>query len=293
MIGKLHARLGTAGFIISIIALVVALGGGAYAAKGGLTGKQKKEVQKIAKKEAKKYAKAGKPGKRGPAGPTGPAGAAGAKGDTGAAGANGTNGSNGAPGGNGANGKSVTVTEISVGEEECEELGGAKVEQEGSGVSTNICNGETGFTSRLPHGKTETGTWAFGPTELTSAFTDVPVSFPIPLASGLGEGNAHVITASGKEAVFDFTNATVEELDDHPACLGSAAEPTARPGSLCIYISFKTEMALASNLIWDPANPQELSTEGRGSVGPSGARVLAFLEGASARGWGTWAVTAP
>jgi hypothetical protein len=93
MISKIHQKLGTAGFIISIVALVAALGGGAYAASGGLTGKQKKEVEKIAKKYA------GKPGAVGATGPSGPAGA---KGDAGAAGATGTNGTNGTNGNQGS-----------------------------------------------------------------------------------------------------------------------------------------------------------------------------------------------
>jgi hypothetical protein len=86
MISELHERLGTAGFVISIVALVIALSGGAYAASGGLNGKQKKEVEKIAKKFA---------GKQGPAGA---AGAAGAKGDTGAKGETGGKGEIGATG---------------------------------------------------------------------------------------------------------------------------------------------------------------------------------------------------
>jgi hypothetical protein len=89
MLQRIHGKLGTAGFIISIVALVAALGGGAYAASGGLSGKQKKEVEKIAKKFA------GKPGAPGAPGSPGPAGAAGAKGDVGPAGTNGTNGTNG------------------------------------------------------------------------------------------------------------------------------------------------------------------------------------------------------
>jgi hypothetical protein len=86
-IRSIHEKLGTAGFIISIIALVAALGGSAFAAKGALTHKQKKEVRKIAKKEAKREAQteakkyAGKPG------PAGAKGDTGAKGDRGAKGA--------------------------------------------------------------------------------------------------------------------------------------------------------------------------------------------------------------
>jgi hypothetical protein len=96
VISRIHGRLGTAGFVISIVALVAALGGGAYAASGGLTGKQKKEVEKIAKKYA---------GKPGATGATGAAGPAGAKGDTGANGAGGLTGPEGTPGPQGPKGE--------------------------------------------------------------------------------------------------------------------------------------------------------------------------------------------
>jgi len=92
LISRIHQKLGTAGFVISIVALMAALGGGAYAASGGLNGKQKKEVEKIAKKFA------GKPGAPGSPGSTGPAGPAGAKGDGGAAGAPGAPGKEGKEG---------------------------------------------------------------------------------------------------------------------------------------------------------------------------------------------------
>jgi hypothetical protein len=152
MISKLHQRLGTAGFIISIVALVAALGGGAYAAKGGLTGKQKKEVEKIAKKYA---GKPGAPGAAGPAGPkgdTGAAGAAGAKGDTGAAGAAGADGAAGTPGAPGAPGAPGSPWTA-------------------GGV--------------LPEGKTETGTFVgAGQGKLPGGgFDFIQASFPIPLES--------------------------------------------------------------------------------------------------------------
>lgn len=83
MISRIHDRLGTAGFVVAIVALVAALSGVAIAAGGGLTGKQKKEVTKIAKKYAGKQ---GPEGKQGPQGAPGAAGAPGAKGDPGAPG---------------------------------------------------------------------------------------------------------------------------------------------------------------------------------------------------------------
>jgi len=83
---------GTAGLIVACVALIAALGGTALAAKGALTGKQKKEVEKIAKKYA------GKPGAPGATGPKGDAGATGPQGKEGAAGKEGPQGKQGIQG---------------------------------------------------------------------------------------------------------------------------------------------------------------------------------------------------
>jgi hypothetical protein len=95
MFTKLREPFGTAGLLVAIVALVFALAGGAYAASGGLTGKQKTEVTKIAKQYAGKPGPAGSQGANGGAGPQG---SAGLKGDNGAPGANGANGANGTNG---------------------------------------------------------------------------------------------------------------------------------------------------------------------------------------------------
>jgi hypothetical protein len=84
---KRREPFGKAGLTVAVIALVMALVGGAYAA-GGLTKSQEKQVTKIAKKYA------GKPGAPGATGPAGPAGSAGAAGKNGT---NGTNGKDGSP----------------------------------------------------------------------------------------------------------------------------------------------------------------------------------------------------
>lgn len=98
MFSRIHQKLGIAGFVIAIVALVVALGGAAYAALPGLNAKQKKEVKKI----AKSMVKAGVPG------PAGPAGPAGAKGDTGASGGTGPEGPRGEKGEQGEPGPTTT-----------------------------------------------------------------------------------------------------------------------------------------------------------------------------------------
>jgi hypothetical protein len=239
---------GKAGLIVAIVALVAAIGGTAFAA-GKLTSGQKKEVEKIAKKS----------GKPGPAGPQGPAGPAGAKGENGAPGTNGTNGTNG---------KSVTVEGIAEGESECEERGGAKVEQEGGGPSAEVCNGETGFTSTLPKGKTETGVWAVhSPQETVGAW--VPLSFSIPLEYNAASLIHSEILAEGEE---ETTN-----------CPGTAIEPKALEGFLCVYTH--------------TGAPTPVTTYGigigSGGVGTTGAilRIPANKGGLEVEG--SWAVTAP
>lgn len=89
MYRRFHERFGTAGVVIAVIALIVALGGTALA-KGLFTKAQEKKIAAIAKKFA------GKPGATGPQGPQGPQGSPGAtgakgdKGDTGLPGKDGT-----------------------------------------------------------------------------------------------------------------------------------------------------------------------------------------------------------
>lgn len=227
-----------------MVALVAALAGTAFAA-AGLNSKQKKEVKKIAKKFA---------GKRGPAGPAGAAGPQGAKGDTGAAGKDGANGTNGT---NGTNGKSVVVESVAAGTGSCSGLGGAKFHQEGSGTNTFACNGESGFTETLPSGETETGVWGiFGH---GSELVYQELSFNIPLAE------------APEEIVYNQPETT--------KCPGTADEPTAAPGILCLY--FKE------------GEPAELNrVEGLDRRYVSGAQVAFTVSGAGKTGFGTWAVTA-
>jgi hypothetical protein len=94
MLKRLHNKLGTAGLVIAVVALVVAVAGTAFAA-GGLTKQQEKQVKKIAKKYAGKN---GAPGAAGPQGSAGPQGAKGDQGPKGDAGAPGTNGDDGQDG---------------------------------------------------------------------------------------------------------------------------------------------------------------------------------------------------
>jgi hypothetical protein len=92
---RLHDRFGTVGVILGMLALIVALGGSAFAAKSGLSQPEKKLITKEAKKWGKKFAKPGSPGAAGPEGAAGPGGA---KGDTGPQGPQGPQGPEGAKG---------------------------------------------------------------------------------------------------------------------------------------------------------------------------------------------------
>ncbi len=92
MFSILRNRLGIPG-VISVIALVFAMFGGAYAASDGDMG----PAASAAKAKKGPRGPRGPKGPTGPAGPAGPQGPAGPKGDTGSAGANGKDGADGSP----------------------------------------------------------------------------------------------------------------------------------------------------------------------------------------------------
>lgn len=251
-------RFGVPG-IISVVALVFAMIGGAYAASGGLSGKQKKEVKKIA------LSVQGKTGKTGPQGPKGDTGAAGAKGGTGATGANGKDGAAGAPG------KSVNVGTEASGAN-CV-AGGINIEVEGSGQKKFACNGKdgvTGFSETLPPEKTETGAFSVPNinTGTTPASPLVAISFNIPLAPGT-QPNVNVIDKDG----------TTAKLGNIANCPGTNANPKAEPGNLCLYA--------------DPVFTEKLTFAFDFSKGPTGAVINLTVGPEGGTVWGTWAVTAP
>jgi hypothetical protein len=234
-IRAIREPFGTAGLIVACVALVLAMGGAAVAAKSGLTGKQKKEVEKIAKKFA---------GKPGAAGAQGPAGPAGPKGDTGSAGGAGVAGVS--PAGTNFTG-SKTVGSVT-----CTEGG-----TEYKGATTNlVCNGKrgtngtTGFTDTLPSGKTETGAWGSGfPEDGTGASKRFyAISFPIPLAEST-TGTTPDKDDPVKATFVGPTEASApgcpgrggaKDPEETPETFPAAGEytptiPRAEPGNLCVY----------------------------------------------------------
>ena len=150
-LAALRGQFSTAALILSVIALVAALAGGALAANGSARYARTKVVK----------GPAGKPGKEGLPGPEGKQGPAGTA---------------GLPGAAGAAGKGIVVGSAP----SCEE-GGTSFEIEGSPSSKHVVcngiegppgskgeegeegergeNGQTGFTETLPSGQTETGAW--------------------------------------------------------------------------------------------------------------------------------------
>jgi hypothetical protein len=226
MLSPLRNRFGIPG-VISVIALVFAMFGGAYAASNDSGGKATSSAKA-------KRGPRGPKGPAGPAGPTGPAGPAGAKGDTGAQGPQGEPGPQGPAGPQCPAGKDGK-------------------------------DGETGFTETLPSGETETGTWL-----VLTGQTMVPLHFNIPLAAPLPEAQVKYVTAPTTD------------------CPGSAADPQAEEGFLCVY-QRAAFPSIAAPEIWNPTTSTGFGPE-KGAA-EAGAVLAAF--GYEGFAWGTWAVTAP
>ncbi len=257
MLSRLREHLGGAGLIVAVVALVAALSGGAIAANGG-SGEGKATASAKAKKGPR--GPKGAKGDPGPAGPAGPAGPQGAKGDAGAAGSNGSNGSNGATGATGKTGATGATGPT----------------------------GQTGFTKTLPAGETETGAWAVGTLksvgdEVSTQFFSL--SFNIPLTEA--PEKLHYVNPAGEEL-------TSAGFVPAKTCLGEAAEPTAPPGHVCIYAEL--ELIEGESPIAGFAGNEFFPR-----LYPTGATFLYTIQAsnspsakeASAKAWGTWAVTAP
>lgn len=274
MLSPLRNRLGIPG-VISVIALVFAMLGGAYASSNSGEGKATASAKQKSKKGSR-----GRQGTRGKQGPVGPQGPIGAQGPVGPAGPGGADGADGAQGKAGAAGQGVSSAPLQAGEDpECPE-GGTKFVS--GGLITYACDGKIGEDGEpgedgspwtvggvLPPGETVTGTYAFltaniGDTILGSPVSTgfAPISFTLPLSSA-------------PSVVFVESGTT-------PSCQGPGQ---AAPGTLCVYAD------RIGGAIYD---------NGGIGLGPkvttSGA-VLRFVSAAFAgapqlAGHGHWAVTA-
>lgn len=241
MFAKLREPFGTAGLAVAIIALIAALGGGAYAANHYLgAGASKAKSNGLTKAQVLALIKANAT--------TGPAGPAGANGTNGAPGKEGSQGKQGEPGKEGAPGKP----------------------------------GTTGFTSTLPSGKTETGTWSYAlPAGETFPPSSAPISFSIPLATPLKSEHVHYVKR--------------EEEPQPEACQGTVEEPTATKGNLCVYEQRSAGLNESPELseyqrVPTPPTGNDFEPAGAGVSGALIFFIPAQNEAASA--WGSWAVTA-
>jgi hypothetical protein len=252
MLSSFRMRFGIPG-VISVIALVFAMFGGAYAA-----------TNNSGKATASAKAKKGPPGPRGKTGPAGPAGPTGPAGPAGPAGPKGDKGDTGSAG---APGKSVTVTEIEPEEEECEERGGAMVAQEGAGSGVEVCNGSPWTAGgTLPSGATETGMFFSN----LNGGQIAAASFPIPLVAALPESNVHSIKPAGPVPAA---------CDNGVAPAPSAANPEADPGQLCVFLEQEVTGFISKNSSFGLEQ----------GAGRAGALIVNFSDNEPISG--TWAVT--
>jgi Collagen triple helix repeat (20 copies) len=266
MFSSLRKRFGVPG-LIGVLVLVCTMAGVANAANNGLTAKQKKQVTAIAKKYA------GKPGANGAAGAQG---AQGPKGDTGSAGTNGTNGTNGTPGSTGATGqRGATGTT------------GADGAAGGDGVTGPTGPEGSPWTElgTLPPEETLTGVWGFGKVTTGGAPAGpgqvpnylLPIDFALPLEAPLPAAQTHILE-TGASPTTD--------------CPGSAADPQAAIGHLCVYAGNQSG---PGTFLFQGLTKPSTGIAGAGLEGAdvSGALLNIGAIAAEAFGSGTWAVTAP
>lgn len=242
MFSMFRHRLGAPG-VISVIALVFAMMGGAYAANSN-SGKATASKSKA---------------KKGPAGPRGPKGATGATGPTGATGATGPAGANGKDGAAGANGKSVEVLAGAAG---CGTPGGSTVQIEGeSSTAQEVCNGEEGspWTAGgvLPPEQTETGFIA----DRGTGAVAIQISFSIPLPAAIDSNHVKIVNVGDPVPV--------------ECAGGTAANPKAAPGYLCAYNSTYSEKFESETeaKLTNVTNPLDSGNDGAATTG-----ALVFTE---------------
>jgi hypothetical protein len=259
---KLKEPFGKAGLTVAVLALVMAMVGGAFAANHAATASK-----------AGKQGKQGKPGKTGPAGPAGATGAAGPAGPAGPKGAAGEAGEKGEKGEKGETGSPWTA-------------GGT-----------------------LPSKATETGAWfAEAEHKPVGAGLITAISFPIRLSAALNQQHVFFLNPPGFCALLVSgsprqqqceTRQTEEETVRASDCTGSAEQPTAAPGDLCVYAA---ELGAGDGefpSIEEPpitragvAGGQPASSRfGAGTTGADLTLTINTTEETTARG--TWAVTAP
>ena len=329
MYQRIREQFSPTAMVLSVIAIVLALTGGAIAASKYVT---KKEAEKIAKKYA------GKPGTNGTNGTNGTPGEKGAPGTNGTDGTNGTSAEaiaftgskgtctenqgglevksasgttylcNGKKGTNGAPGESVTVQTLNQGE--CAN-GEAGAKFTAGAAEAEACDGKEGSPwthgGVLPTGQSEQGDWSIyftavaepeGPEPLHQNASS-PISFGIPLANA---PTPHYLTkgfpTANKQACEALSEPEKHECEEtlereEQACPGTAESPAAAPGNLCVFASESQNLEPVSGLVkfW---NPEGNGIIGRlNKAGKAGTLILMqSKEKGSVSAYGDWAVTA-
>jgi hypothetical protein len=125
----------------------------------------------------------------------------------------------------------------------------------------------------------------------------LPISFAIPLPEPLSNAeecggaekppcHVHYINPAGEEVrIFGFVTEPATA-----ACSGSAEEPTAAPGNLCVYAAAVESAKGSFNENIKAAGEPAESTWGGSSTAGAFLRISGLQNGAN--GHGTWAVTA-
>jgi hypothetical protein len=220
MLNRIRDQIGAAGLIVAIVALIAAIGGSAVAATGlnqlvGGSAKRtyaKKRSSGVTIQQVRRIARQ-EAAKTAVPGPAGATGPAGPKGDTGSQGLQGPPGK----------------------------------------------DGQTGFTEMLPAGRTLVGSWS-AENEWETAENNVqgfyrsPISFGIPLNAApnvrLLVGPFFFTVNSSGTFVPDTSPEAEENFE--AVCPGSADEPEAEPGNLCIYTDNAVSASYATLKLSNP-----------------------------------------
>jgi hypothetical protein len=124
------------------------------------------------------------------------------------------------------------------------------------------------LSGTLPSGKTETGFWAVNATKADEFGAYAPITFNIPLAAGLESSKVHYVVSPEGE------------------CTGTADNPTAGKGHLCVYQAPGGILNLTAPEIANITTAPGTNVSGAFLIFSKPTEEPAFA-------WGTWAVTAP
>lgn len=291
MLSNLRKRVSYANVAMTI-AIVLAMGGGAYAANKFVITSIKQIKPSVVAQLKGKAGKAGPVGSQGPVGPQGPKGENGAPGTNGKDGVNGQAGSVGATGPAGATGATgpkgatgTTGSQGAIGTQGATGPGGATGPTGAAGAQG--ASGPKGATGEpwtpngtLPSKASEAGQWAtYSSAAGEFSFASAVVSIPIPLKAALTE--EHVYFVGPGEAEGEGK----ENKKAFPAhCKGKVGTPVAEPGNLCIFAASVNNLQLAFLL--------DQETNGSGASGRTGTTLIFASAGAGpASAGGTWVVT--